>query len=153
MTKDILVTSCQLANCLNLSDRRIRQLAEKGFPKNGDKFYLLGCVKFYIQLLQKRDSEDKTRLTKAKADQAEIDLLAKQKKLIPIDDVVFQTSQSMQIFKARVFEFPSRLAPKLEEKSKEEIYYILDTEIKKWLNDLAKDIEDLANKLTKEQEG
>lgn len=77
-----------LARLLNVTERRVQQLAKDGIiskPLKG-KYDLVGCVQGYIRYLQDRDSAkgvaaidshlERARLIKAKADKTEIEVEA-----------------------------------------------------------------------------
>ncbi len=145
MINDCLVSSKELSKILQITDRRIRQLVELGLPKKDDQYFLLGGVEFYIKYLQKQKTlgtEAKEKLLAAKAAQEEIELKKLQNKVIAVEEVELQTMQLMQILKAALLALPSKLSERLENKTKAEIFSVLDLEIKNELNQIVDKIEE-----------
>ena len=142
---DILVSADELSQLLQITDRHIRRLVSVGMPKLGHRYYLFGCINFYIDYLQKKNKEttqNKDRLIKAKAEQEEIELKKLQNKVIAVEEVELQTMQLMQILKAALLALPSKLSERLENKTKAEIFSVLDLEIKNELNQIVDKIEE-----------
>lgn len=90
-----------IAGMLMITTRRLRQLAAEGIvPKSTrGRYPLEGCVKGYVQYLQKmrqssdEQSKESTRLTRARADDIELELQLKQGKIYRrevVDEALFQ---------------------------------------------------------------
>lgn len=147
---DIIVSTKEIADVLQVTDRRVRQLVELGLPRQKEGEYLLfACIKFYISLLQKQrneSSEAKERILKAKAEQEEIEIRKLRGEIIEIEQMKQETMSIIQEFKYSLFALPSKLNGRLEGKNKAEIYSILDIEIKKEVNNVAERLVEYANK-------
>lgn len=110
-----------IAKLLNLSERRVQQLATDGIIPKGFKgqYDLIGCIRGYTLYLQKqltqsdfRDlKEEKTRLVKYQADKAQIDLAIVQGDAVLITDIEKQISDMISIVRARLLTLPNKLAP------------------------------------------
>ena len=110
-----------IAKLLNLSERRVQQLARDGIIPKGFKgqYDLIGCIRGYTLYLQKqltqsdfRDlKEEKTRLVKFQADRAEIDLAIIQGEAVLITDIEKKINDMVSIVRARLLALPNKLAP------------------------------------------
>lgn len=144
-SEDFLVSAVELAEVLQISDRHVRRL---DFPKQGNKYFFWGGLKFYIDYFKKKikeGSEAKEQYLKAKAAQEEIKCKKLQGLVVDVEDVKSQAMQAMQILKEALFALPSVLSPKLEKKEKEEIYTILNDAVKKITNTIADKIQEQIN--------
>ncbi len=124
-----LVRIGQVAHVLNISERRIQQLAKEGLPREErGKYDLANCMIWYIRYLQKKleskslGSEDfgrssflaeKRRLVKADAELREIELAEKRKQLVSIADVEKSWTDLILEAKARVLAIAPRIAADL----------------------------------------
>ena len=138
----------RVAQALNLTPRRVQQLVDEGMPRESKGQYDLGkCMYWYIRFLQdalqRRELPDdekaeRLRLTKAKADRAELDLSVARGQLIPIE--VFEERLSAMIMAARqqLLALPARIAPRLEGEDRSSIKSDLESELKHALTGLAK---------------
>jgi phage terminase Nu1 subunit (DNA packaging protein) len=120
----------QVAKALNITDRRVQQLAKEGLPKEEKGKYDLGkCMLWYIRYLQaaleasgRRDSgeeefigarEERARLLRAEAELKEMELAAKRGQMVTIADVEKQYSDLAHSIRARIMAIPPRLAPEI----------------------------------------
>lgn len=83
-----------IARLLNLTERRVQQLANEGVVPKPDmrgEYDLVGCVQGYIVYLQERadrtEDTDQKRLTRAKADREELELAKLRRALIPAEEI------------------------------------------------------------------
>lgn len=83
---DVEIPAAVVAGILGLTDRRLRQLVERGMPKSGrGRFPLAGCIRWYINFWRERatnrdDSRDRklaahTLLLEGKVERELADLL------------------------------------------------------------------------------
>ncbi len=92
-------------------DRRtVKKLLERSEPCDFDGEHALYRLADLIEALREREKSDKadyeaekTRLTKAQADQAELDLSISRKEVVPVD-IAFQTVSNMLFACRRVIE-------------------------------------------------
>lgn len=150
MNKTVIIA--ELADILNLSERRIYQLVEeKLIPKESKgRYELKTVIQSYIKYLQQLASskgssseqkESKSRLLKAQADKAELELEALKGKYIETTEVEFEWSNLLLAFRSKMLNMPSKLASllagagsdfaKLEQILEDEIYEAL-TELGKY---------------------
>ena len=114
-----------IAKLLDLTPRRVQQLAAEGaIPKaERGKYDLVGAVRGYIKHLramaQAGDSgaEDysaqRARLTRARADMAEMEREQLRKELIPADDIEGAWLAVTGIMRSRLLAIPAKLAPRM----------------------------------------
>lgn len=114
-----------LAAIFGLSTRRIRQLTQEGvLPQVGRGKYVLGeAVQSYIAHLQEKIREaaksvdpkdlqkELTRLRKAQADKAELEVAEYQGQLHRAEDVEAVWTEMLSNFRARMLAMPTKLAP------------------------------------------
>jgi phage terminase Nu1 subunit (DNA packaging protein) len=149
-----LVDADRLGRVLNLSRGRVFQLVSLGMPKEGRGRYDPGkCAMWYIRYLQtelekrgKRvgDSEEltntlpaeKLRLTKAQADDAELEVGRKRGELIPLELFRSEIEQIYMTLRQRLYSLP-RIAPQLEGETRGAIKAKLETSILDLLKSLA----------------
>ena len=114
-----------LAKLFNLTERRVQQLAKEGvIPKaERGKYDLVGAVRGYVKYLQERAEGrgveptdlhgERTRLLKARADKAELEVDERKGALIPADRVIEAWEQLVAAFRAKCLALPSKLASQL----------------------------------------
>jgi phage terminase Nu1 subunit (DNA packaging protein) len=120
----------QVSKALNVSERRVQQLAKEGLPKEDRGKYDLGkAMLWYIRYLQaaleasgRRDSgdeeyigarEERARLLRAEAELKEMELAKQRGLLVAIADVERDWSEIVLSVKARIMAIPPRLAPEI----------------------------------------
>lgn len=111
-----------LAEMLDLTPQRINQLViENIIPKTEHgRYELVACVKAYIQFIRKRPSSNnvnaddynaqRTRLTKAKADMAEMEKEQMANNLIPVTDVTDAWETMAMNMRTKLLAIPTRTA-------------------------------------------
>ncbi len=141
-----------IAKLFDITERRVQQLAKDGVipkPEKG-KYELVASVRGYIKYLQERaygkeishsDAHfEKTRLLKAQADIAEIELKKLRRKLIAVDDVELEWASLVMAFRSRLLAFPNKAAHavlgdkkhhEIENKLREMVHEVL-TELSKY---------------------
>jgi phage terminase Nu1 subunit (DNA packaging protein) len=112
-----------VANVLNLSERRVQQLAKENIiPKaNNGRYDLMPTIKAYIMYLQDLNtgkklgveelSVQRVRLLKAQADKTEIEVDILEGNVIPADEVEEKWGRIITAFRARILSLPNKLAP------------------------------------------
>jgi phage terminase Nu1 subunit (DNA packaging protein) len=151
-----IVSSAVVAEALNLTERRVEQLAHEGLPRLGrGKYDLWSCAQWYIRYLQKAierratDSDDgsktnlneeKKRLTRMQANIAEVEYKQKIGELIPahlVDDKFVTFAGTVH---QRFLALPSRVASRLEGESRDVIRVKLYEAVRDLLNGLSNDL-------------
>ena len=104
--KQYLVPRSELAFTLSLSETRVAELVKSGVlpqPKGRGKFDLVASTRAYLQYSRSHTkgtlAEEKTRLTKAKADREELNLAVRSKELIEVatvEKVVFEKARQIR---------------------------------------------------------
>jgi len=138
-----------LASLFNLTEQRIHQLAREGvIPRENGKYELVSAVQGYIKLLQDRAGgrterrdvhSERSRLTRAQAERAELEVAALHRSLLPFDEVVAAWEQLVAAFRARCLALPSKLAPRLTViHDRRKIQDALTAEIREALQELSR---------------
>ena len=104
--KQYLVPRSELAFALSLSETRVAELVKSGVlpkPIGRGKFDLVASTRAYLQYSRSHTkgtlAEEKTRLTKAKADREELNLAVRSKELIEVatvEKVVFEKARQIR---------------------------------------------------------
>lgn len=151
---DITVSAKVMGECLSVSDRRVRQLADEGLLKRGShgKYLLLRSVKNYILALKTAKAGDHIDvepgnvldLNQEKASNEhwkaminEIKLQLIQGKVHKSEDVGRVLADMLLNFKNKIIAIPAKMAVKLEGKSKKEIQEIVTEELSAALDELS----------------
>ena len=116
MTK--LYTSKVLAQWLNVTERRIRQLRDEGIlnEEAPGLYNLHQSVVKYIGYLKHGSTElndERTKLTKAKREAAETDNMIRKGELLLVSDVEPQLKDMLLKFRSRLLTIPAKLSPEL----------------------------------------
>lgn len=149
---DPIVSTSVLAEYLGLTPRAMQLLAQEGvFPKlDHGKFELKTCVLAYIKHIKTRHekmklvndaslTDQRARLTKAKADEAELKLKERAGELIPVENIEEAWEKIGSVMRMRLLSIPSKLAPRLvTAKDAPTIQRIIDREITDALNELSR---------------
>ncbi|MDU2063768.1 MAG: hypothetical protein E6713_02920 [Sporomusaceae bacterium] len=137
-------TSDGLATCLGLTRPRIIQLANDGVLSKDEnsKYTIADNIKRYLAFIgnAKGDvSYDNERMLheKAKREFAELRLLERKKELHRTEDIELMVGGMITIFKRQMLGLPHKLAPRLAEKSVDDINELLTNEITAALTELA----------------
>lgn len=137
-----------IASMFGVSERRVDQLVtEHGIPKRERGVYNLpATVLAYVNLLKEQIKEakggksladERRRLVKHQADLKEIELLEKQRELIPVDEVRSMVLEMTNLFGKKLDALPGTVMNKVYgAKSKEEVLEILRDAVKKVRKDL-----------------
>lgn len=120
----------QLAEALNVSPRRVQQLATAGMPRAArGRYDTDACLRWFVRFLQdalqrresliEKSSSDavrraRARLLQTETERREIDLALRRGQLIPLS--VFEETMGGMIRTARqrLLQLPGRIAPQLE---------------------------------------
>lgn len=117
----------QLCKLLDLTPQRITQLVQQGTlpaPRAKDKYDLVGCVRAYIKYLRDQTiggpdpagqsyAAQRTRLTRAKADSAEMDRKKQIGELIPVGDSEKGWDAICAVMRTRLLAIPARAASRV----------------------------------------
>jgi phage terminase Nu1 subunit (DNA packaging protein) len=150
---NLLVSTVTVAETLKLSTRRVRQLVELGMPReNRGQYDLAKCMLWYIRHLQReierreldRSPEStalraqRVRLVKAQADREEHSLKILSAQLVPRDLCKSTSARFWRRVHERCEALAQEVASQLVGLNREEIKIVLDEEISKLLNGLAR---------------
>jgi len=144
-----------IATALNLTDRRVQQLASEGIIPKAErgKYDLIPTVQAYVKYLQEQNlgqtggSEKiknyKEELQRLKVEGMQLDIDEKKKILVPVEGVKELLSRMVVMTKTKMQEIPARLSPVLlNKKTVAEVHTLLKTNIQRALNELKNDIGD-----------
>lgn len=111
-----------IARFLNLTERRVQQLARDGIipkPEKG-KYDLVRCVQRYVHYLQERaygsgetpsdTYQERARLIKAQADKTELEVATLKSELVPVDVVESDWLSHVSSCRSRLLAIPSKSA-------------------------------------------
>lgn len=139
------LNTVQAAQLLNISDRRIRQLAEEGIIErlDNDKFDARQVAEQYYRF--KFDAESSKDLEKAKSKHetikmklSELKLEKLNKNLLSANQIEITVTNMIITFRNKVLNVPSKLAPKLVGiKNLNQISTILEVELIQCLQELS----------------
>lgn len=122
MSSNNTVPLATIAKLLDLTERRVNQLAKEGvLPKAArGRYELVPVVRAYISYLRDRAvnsdvgpddyATQRTRLTKAKADMAEMEKQQMENSLIPAEDVSDAWEAMVSNMKAKMLSLPSKVS-------------------------------------------
>lgn len=129
-----------IAGLLNITPRRVHQLAKEGVIPAPDAgaYHIWGSIQGYVKFLQQRrgnqqadSQQEATRLTKAKADLAELDREQRIGELLKASVVRAQDARLATILRNNLQSIPDRLALILAAESDERtVYNAMSTEIR-----------------------
>lgn len=148
--ENMTVSSTTLANILNLSTRRIRQLADEGLFKKSErgKYNLVDNIHSYITYIKTNSEakdiendteldldEERAKLEKVKRLQAELKLAAMKGTMHESKDVERVMNDMLTNFRSKLLSLPSKVAPlliaiddiaEIQDKLQKEIYEVLE---------------------------
>ena len=141
-----------IARFLNLTERRVQQLARDGIipkPEKG-KYDLVRCVQQYVQYLQDRaygsgvsaqdTHHERARLIKAQADKTELEVATMRNQLVAIESVETDWLQHISACRMRLLALPTKTAFQIAVMTEPaEIERFLKHSIYEALTELAKD--------------
>jgi phage terminase Nu1 subunit (DNA packaging protein) len=141
-----------IARFLNLTERRVQQLARDGIIPKAEKgkYDLVRCVQQYVRYLQDRaygnadaprdTHHERARLIKAQADKTELEVAALRNQLIPIETIEHDWMQQVSACRMRLLAIPSKSAFQIAAlKQPTEIERFLKAAIYEALSELAHD--------------
>ncbi|MGH7856215.1 MAG: terminase small subunit, Nu1, partial [Candidatus Binatia bacterium] len=139
-----------IAKLFNVTDRRVRQLAEQGIvprPDRRGKYDLAACIRGYVKYLQEcafgagtADLQaERGRLIRARADMAELELGERRAELIPAEELVRNLTWFVTAARSRLLALPRRIALRVDPKNPRELETAVDAEIRLILEELAND--------------
>lgn len=145
---EMVFSAKQLSDVLNLTPRRVQQLAEDGIivKASRGKYFAFESIKRYVQTLQeKRGDSDKVDyytehalLEKAKREKAELELAKRKNQLHDAADVELVLTNMLTTFRNRVMAIPPKVAPKvIGVKNLAEINQVIQQEILEALTELS----------------
>ena len=145
-----LISVDVLARLFELSPRRIQQLADDGIIPRVERgrYELVGAVRGYVKHLREKAfggdlgpdtyGTQRARLTKARADMAEMERQQLAAELIPADDVEAAWSAVTLALRARLLSIPTKAVPRLlAAKDAVQISEVLRDQISEALDELA----------------
>jgi hypothetical protein len=136
-----VISTAEAVAFLGLNERTFHRLVEEGvIPKAGNGEYVLGDITeaYWKSRFDTEGLEaEQTRLTKAKADLAELDLAEQRGEVHRASAVMRVWADNVMNAKTRILSIPTKLAPELAGKELQEIQTKLKTEISEALNELA----------------
>lgn len=133
----------EIADLLLLTPQRITQLVKEGMPRTDRNEYpLKPCVSFYIEYLRKQSTsgsiaQEKIKLYRAKAKKAELEVMALENAIIPVDEAKQQFFELLTKIKTLFLDMPGKLAPVLAEKNSAYIKAQIEKTILLTLNQIA----------------
>lgn len=148
----VTTTQTQMARALKISQQRVSQMVQQGVipvDDNGDILLVEG-IKAYCRM-KKQASEDeevdfdkeRAKHEKAKREIAELKLDEMKKNAYSAKVVEYVMTEMASNLRTQLLGLPSKLAPVLEGKTKEEIYTTTTREIEEKLSELASYMPDL----------
>ena len=147
-----LYTSKVVAQYLNLSERRVRQLRDEGTirEKRPGLYDLVDTMARYIKYIgagSKADlNDERAKLTKAKREAAEMENRVRKAELLEVGDVEKAYATMMMNFRSRILALPQKMAPAIValEGEEQQVQDLLQAELEEALETLSKPEEALA---------
>lgn len=141
----LFVTTKELANSLDLSERRINQLVVEGVLEKGKdgKFNIYSAIEGYIKKTYGIEQElsfevERARHEKIKKDMAQIRLDKLRNRVHDAKDIELILSNMIVTFKTRMLGIPSQVAPRvLGKKDISDVIGEITREIKEALKELS----------------
>ncbi|RXZ84595.1 hypothetical protein EBB07_00845 [Paenibacillaceae bacterium] len=144
---EMVLNATQLSEMLDLTTRRVQQLAEEGlFPKVGrGKYLAIECVKNYINFLQSKTGDGDVNLDleralheRVKRQKTEMQLAVMKGEMHRSEDVEYVMNDMIAAFRSRILSLPSKVAPRLIGKKEiPAILELLTTEVREALYELS----------------
>nr|DAH34548.1 MAG TPA: DNA packaging protein [Caudoviricetes sp.] len=140
-----LYTSKVVAQHLNLTERRVRQLRDEGViqEKRTGLYDLVDTMTRYIKYIgagSKADlTDERAKLTKAKREAAEMENRVRKAELLEVGDVEKAYSTVMMNFRSRILALPQKLAPAVAalEGDEQQIQDLIQAELQEALETLS----------------
>lgn len=150
-----------IANLLNLSERRVKQLTSEGIiQETTPNFYkLTSTVNSYIKYLQSMISDknltsdyntEKAKLTRVKREDAELEYKVKKNELHRAEDIEFIMTTMFTAFKTKLLSIPYKILPEIlsltdDKNKKDKLIEILTNSVIEALNELSEYSPDMFN--------
>lgn len=140
-----LYTSRVVAQYLNLTERRVRQLRDEGVikEKRPGLYDLIDTMSRYIKYIgsgSKADlNEERAKLTKAKREAAEMENKVRKAELLEVGSVEKTYSTVIMNFRSRILALPQKLAPAVAsmEGDQQQIQDLIQAELEETLGTLS----------------
>jgi phage terminase Nu1 subunit (DNA packaging protein) len=136
-----VISAPEAAMFLALPERSFRQLVEDGvLPKNARGEYILGEISeayWNFRLGSEGLEAEQTRLTKAKADLAELEVAEQREEFLRASAVMRVWADDVINAKTQLLAVPTKIAPELVGKTIQEIHVKLKNAISKALEEIA----------------
>lgn len=138
-----------LAKFFGLSSQRISQFVAQGMPQQGhDRYNLIACTKFYIQLLRSHNeganstiANERLNLIKAQAERAVLENQKLRNKIVDVEEITQDIMLLTQQLRDSLLGIPGRLSHELVGKTEAEIRYYLEMEIKQSMDKTAEKLD------------
>jgi phage terminase Nu1 subunit (DNA packaging protein) len=144
---EMILTTKQLSEIIDLTPRRIQQLAEEGIliKASRGQYKAVESIRKYIQHIQEKVGEnevdyyrEKALHEKAKREKAEMIVSVMKGDLHRAEDVKFVMNDMISAFRTKTMSLPAKLAPQLIGKSEHvEIQGVLTREVREALTELS----------------
>lgn len=144
--QDEYVSGREIASILRITERRVQQLVNDGFPKlEYNKYPLMACIHFYIDCLHHKIQEncsdtiiaEKIKLYRARADMMVAANAQFNGRFLDIEIAKQQVIAMVQIFKDGLLGLPGRFCHDFSQMRAEEIKALLTSEIHIAIRDIA----------------
>ena len=143
-----LYTSKVVADFLDLSERRVRQLRDKGIisETRPGLYDLRTVIRQYINYLRKDGSTEevvdynteRARLVRAKRENEELELSLRKREVHRSEDIEKVMSDMLIRFKSRLMAIPAKLSPILSKKTDQtEIFKLIKSAVDEALDELS----------------
>ena len=140
-----LYTSEVVAQHLNLTERRVRQLRDEGVirEKRPGLYDLIDTMSRYIKYIgsgSKADlNDERAKLTKVKREAAEMENRARKAELLEVSSVERTYSAVIMNFRSRILALPQKLAPAVAalEGDQQQIQDLIQAELEETLGTLS----------------
>lgn len=136
-------TGAELASLLGLTDRRVRQLADQGVltRQAEDDYILPDAIEEYYAYKYKTDEEvdymaEKAKHEKAKRELAELELQKRRNEVHEAENVRIVMSDMLSNLRSQLLGLPTKMAPRLADRSADYIAGELMQEIEDRLTEL-----------------
>lgn len=148
-----LYTSKVVAQYLNLSERRVRQLRDEEVikEKRPGLYDLVDTMSRYIKYIgagSKTDlNDERAKLTRAKREAAEMENRVRRAELMEVNEVEKAYTAMLMNFRSRILSLPQKLAPAVAslEGDKQQIQNLIQAELEEVLETLSNAEEALAD--------
>lgn len=157
----LTTTHSEMARALKISRQRIGQLVQEGVlpVDKTNSILLVDGIKSYCRMKLDGDEEgqvdfdkERARHEKAKREIAELKLAQMQHKAYSAKTVEYVLTEMLSNLRTQLLGLPSKMAPIMEGKSKDEIYKLLTHEIEDKLMELSDYSPDLFDEDVEEEE-